>query len=326
MAGTFNLKWSDYLSNVAEKFSSLRREDDFFDVSLVCCDKRQVSAHRVILSSCSEYFKTILKNNNKTSSTILCLENIYFEELNQILDYVYKGEVEIKEDQLEKFLKIAQRFQLEGLLSDGSEEDEAEEEESAYTSCSIPKNHINASIKTENGGVNQQTNVLKEQIIINSEKFQLEGLLSDGSEENKTEEKEPAHTSCSIPKNHNNAIIKNENVGVKLKTNVLKDPIIISSEKFYNTEELDEKIKGYIYKNDGSGTKKYGCAICNKLSRDFNDSKKHVEVHFDGLCFPCQTCDKTFRSRNALKSHRSAQCKNHLKHVKSKDIKLTINA
>ena len=75
-------------------------------MTLVSCDKKQVSAHKVILSSCSEYFKTILRNNIKTSSTLLCLENIYFEELNQILDYVYEGEVQIKEDQLENFLKI----------------------------------------------------------------------------------------------------------------------------------------------------------------------------------------------------------------------------
>ena len=144
MAGTFNLKWSDYLSNVAEKFSSLRKDEDFFDVTLVSCDKKQVSAHKVILSSCSEYFKTILKNNNKTRSTLLCLENIYFEELDQILDYVYNGEVQIKEDQLENFLKIAQRFELEGLLSDESEEEQKMEEqkmeeESALISGSISK-------------------------------------------------------------------------------------------------------------------------------------------------------------------------------------------
>ena len=253
MAGKFNLKWSDYLSNIAEKFSSLRKEEDFFDVTLVSCDKRQVSAHKVILSSCSEYFKTILKNNSKTSNTILCLENIYFEELTQILDYVYEGEVQIKEDQLENFLKIAQRFELQGLLSDGSEEEQKTEEESAYTSGKIPKND-NVTNKNENIEVKQQSNVLSVQMT------------------DKTR-------------------------------NALKDPIIISSERFYNIEELDEKIKGYIYKNDGSGSKKFVCAICNKLSRDFNDAKKHVEVHFDGLCFPCPTCDKTFRSRNTLKSH-----------------------
>ena len=49
--------------------------------------------------------------------------------------------------------------------------------------------------------------------------------------------------------------------------------------------------------------KKFVCAICNKLSGDFTDAKKHVEVHFDGLCFQCETCDKTFKSRNTLKSH-----------------------
>ena len=244
MAEKFSLKWNDYISNVTKKFSSLRNEDDFYDVTLVSSDKRQVSAHKVVLSSCSDYFKTVLKNNNKTSNTILCLENIYFEELNQMLDYVYNGEVSIDEDKLTRFLTIAQRFQLEGLLSvsDGSEEYQREQEESTYVS-----------------EVNQQ-------------------------------------------QNETHFLSKIEDVEDKLKSHVTKEKIIFSSEKFHNIEELNEKIKENILRLEG--TKRCKCKICNKLSRDFTDAQKHVEIHFDGLSFPCQSCGKTFRSRNALRQHK----------------------
>ena len=122
MAEKFSLKWNDYLANVTKKFSSLRNEDEFSDVTLVSSDKRQVSAHKVVLSSCSDYFKTILRSNNKSKDIILCLENISHEELNYVLDYVYNGEVKIEQDKLDRFLTIAQRFQLEGLISDESGE------------------------------------------------------------------------------------------------------------------------------------------------------------------------------------------------------------
>ena len=242
MAEKFSLKWNDYISNVTKKFSSLRNEDDFYDVTLVSSDKRQVSAHKVVLSSCSDYFKTVLKNNNKTSNTILCLENIYFDELNHMLDYVYNGEVSIDEDKLDRFLTIAQRFQLEGLISDGSTEYQTEQERTAYTS-----------------GVIQQQ--------------KAEPFLSEI-----------------------------EVVEDKLKTPVGKEQIIVSSEDFHSIEELDERLKDHVLRVEG--TKKYECTICNKLSKDITDAKRHVEVHFDGLCFPCQTCGKTFRSRNALKKHK----------------------
>ena len=39
------------------------------------------------------------------------------------------------------------------------------------------------------------------------------------------------------------------------------------------------------------------------VSRDLFNAKEHVETHFEGLSFPCQSCDYTFRTRNALRSH-----------------------
>ena len=118
MGEKFSLKWNDYLANVTKKFSLLRNEEEFSDVTLVSSDKRQVSAHKVVLSSCSEYFKTILQSNNKSKDVILCLENINHEELIYMLDYVYNGEVNIEQDQLDRFLSIAARYQLEGMISD----------------------------------------------------------------------------------------------------------------------------------------------------------------------------------------------------------------
>ena len=123
MAEKFSLKWNDYLVNVPKKFSRLRNEEEFSDATLVSSDKRQVSAHKVVLSSCSDYFKTILQSNNKSKDIILCLENINHDDLNNMLDYVYNGEVSIEQNQLDSFLMIAQRFQLEGMISEPEAED-----------------------------------------------------------------------------------------------------------------------------------------------------------------------------------------------------------
>ena len=63
MGEKFSLKWNNYLVNVTKQFSSLRNEDEFSDVTLVSSDKRQVSAHKVVLSSSSDYFKTKAKRS-----------------------------------------------------------------------------------------------------------------------------------------------------------------------------------------------------------------------------------------------------------------------
>ena len=114
MSEKFSLKWNDFQSNVTKRFSQLRNEEEFYDVTLVSDDQQQLSAHKVVLSTCSGYFKKVLKHN-KHSHPLLCLEGINSMELNFVLDYIYQGEVQILQDQLERFLQIAQRFNLEGL-------------------------------------------------------------------------------------------------------------------------------------------------------------------------------------------------------------------
>ena len=117
MSEKFSLKWNDFQSNIAKSFSKLRYEDSFYDVTLVSDDQKEMSAHKVILSSCSDFFKNILKNK-RNSDPILCLEGVNFNEMKNVLDYIYNGQVEIHQDDLDRFLMIAQRFKLEGLIGE----------------------------------------------------------------------------------------------------------------------------------------------------------------------------------------------------------------
>merc|ERR1712098_472204 len=121
MSEKFCLKWNDFKTNIARQFSSLRADTDFWDVTIVSDDQKQISAHKVVLSSCSEYFKTILKQN-KHAHPLLCLSDINFEDLTNVLDYIYHGEVQIYQEDLDRFLVVAQRLKLDGLLTPISNE------------------------------------------------------------------------------------------------------------------------------------------------------------------------------------------------------------
>ena len=41
----------------------MRKDEDFSDVTLVCEDDKQIYAHRIILSACSPFFSTVLRQN-----------------------------------------------------------------------------------------------------------------------------------------------------------------------------------------------------------------------------------------------------------------------
>ena len=128
MSEKFCLKWNDFNSNASRAFSLLRGEDFLQDVTLVGDDHSQIAAHKLVLSACSEYFKNIFKNNSH-SHPLLCLEGVTSKEIKNILDYIYNGEVNIFQEKLDRFLTVAQRFKLEGLLSGEDEEEQGSEEE-----------------------------------------------------------------------------------------------------------------------------------------------------------------------------------------------------
>ena len=119
----FCMKWNDFNQNINKAFSDLRLEEDLFDVTLVCDDNRQLSAHKVVLASSSEYFKKILKKN-KHPQPLFCLENVSFEEISQIMDYIYQGEVNLFHEQVDRFVEVALRFRIKGLMGTSQNEDD----------------------------------------------------------------------------------------------------------------------------------------------------------------------------------------------------------
>ena len=45
------------------------------------------------------------------------------------------------------------------------------------------------------------------------------------------------------------------------------------------------------------------CKACGKTGNDKSNMKRHAEIHIEGMSYSCPSCDKTFRSKNALNIH-----------------------
>jgi hypothetical protein len=119
MAGEqFNLRWNDFHESLARSLCSMRDDEDFVDVTLVCEDGQHVDAHRIVLSACSDYFRRVLRKASVSSSRrlganpVLVLCGIAFPELQQILRFMYHGEVQVHQEKLQAFLAVAERLQV----------------------------------------------------------------------------------------------------------------------------------------------------------------------------------------------------------------------
>ena len=171
----FSLKWNDFPSNVQKSFQNLRKEGDFFDITLVGDDFKHVTAHKLVLSSSSEYFKTVFSNNKKyfQSHALICLEGLNQSDLNNVLDYIYHGELQIYQHDLDRFLGIAQRLKLEGLI--GAETQEVEDVdiifENVLEDIFEPQGNFAVS-KSENQITKKERKIEKTTISVQSSDFQ----------------------------------------------------------------------------------------------------------------------------------------------------------
>ena len=110
----FCLKWNDFQYNIVSSYNDLRKDSDFSDVTLMCDEDHQIKAHKIILTACSPFFRTVLKRT-KQLHPIIYMRGIKAKDLVALVDFIYHGEANIFQDDLDVFLALAEDLQLKGL-------------------------------------------------------------------------------------------------------------------------------------------------------------------------------------------------------------------
>ena len=114
----FCLKWNDFEANIGVAFRELRDDKDFFDMTIACEDN-QMEAHKMILAACSPFFRDILRKNPH-SHPLLFIKGVRICDLKAILDFMYHGEVQVAQEDLNSFLSVAEELKVKGLTQNKS--------------------------------------------------------------------------------------------------------------------------------------------------------------------------------------------------------------
>ena len=185
MSEKFHLKWNDFQPHLATSFSSLRNAQKFADVTLMSDDYHQVTAHRVVLATCSDYFREVLeKSNNSQSHPILCLDGINKEDLLSIIDYVYHGEVQIHQKNLESFIQVSQKLKLHGLLETGDAFVEEKKKIMSNDSHEEPSNNVHDSVISNSYEIVTKSSVERDTPLVLSDEFNSIEELDEKIKEN----------------------------------------------------------------------------------------------------------------------------------------------
>jgi len=128
----FCLRWNDFETNISSAFRELRDDKDFFDVTLAC-DDEQIQAHKVILSACSPFFRNVLRRNPH-QHPLLYLKGVKYTDLQSVLNFMYHGEVNVAQEELNSFLAVAEDLRVKGLTQNQSGSSSSRPKETYSTS------------------------------------------------------------------------------------------------------------------------------------------------------------------------------------------------
>ncbi|XP_050358535.1 uncharacterized protein LOC126778855 isoform X2 [Nymphalis io] len=106
----FCVRWNSYHTNLQAVFPRLLLTEQFADVTLAC-ESRQLRCHKLVLSACSAYLERLLLQN-PCKHPIVLMRDMRFSEMQALVDFMYKGEVNVTQDELPSLLKSAEALQI----------------------------------------------------------------------------------------------------------------------------------------------------------------------------------------------------------------------
>ncbi|KAG8332857.1 hypothetical protein J6590_012623 [Homalodisca vitripennis] len=108
------LRWNNHQNNLLGVFSQLLQDESLVDVTLACAEGHSIRAHKVVLSACSSYFQSLFVDH-PGRHPIVILKDVSFSELRTLVEFMYRGEVNVEYCRLSALLNTAESLKVKGL-------------------------------------------------------------------------------------------------------------------------------------------------------------------------------------------------------------------
>jgi len=309
----FCLRWNDFESNISVAFRELREDKDFFDVTLAC-DDEQIQAHKVILSACSPFFRTVLRRNPH-AHPLLYLKGVKFGDLQSVLNFMYHGEVNVAQEELNSFLAIAEELRVKGLTqNNGSSSSQNQQQPTASKPApsTLPKtlplpkpsprpqmDPVPPPKRPRPPAVEQDDDIQEVEVPVKAEPQPYQ-----------------AETTHALAP-HEEALAQYgeegyEDYGQYEGEDGAYDTSMVGMDGNKGLDYLDALIAPHMTKVvDGLGRSVWRCLDCGKDFKLKGDMSRHVEAfHITHPGLQCDLCEKVLKTRESMRSHMNNVHKN----------------
>ncbi|KAI9586776.1 hypothetical protein GQX74_002623 [Glossina fuscipes] len=133
MNSLYSLTWGDYGTSLVSAIQLLRCHGDLVDCTLAA-GGRSFPAHKIVLCAASPFLLDLLKNT-PCKHPVVMLAGVNANDLEALLEFVYRGEVSVDHAQLPSLLQAAQCLNIQGLAPQTVTKDD-------YTTHSIQLQHM----------------------------------------------------------------------------------------------------------------------------------------------------------------------------------------
>jgi len=302
----FCLRWNDFESNVSTAFRDLREEKDFFDVTLACEDS-QLQAHKVIIAACSPFFREVLRRNPH-QHPLLYLKGVKHKELLSVLNFMYQGEVNVAQEELNTFLAVAEDLRVKGLTQGNSNSDKPKSEAKPARSVApsdIPPPKRQRPAPVVSAASYQDDDEIQEVVPVKSEPAGVDNSgyslgEGGGGGQQGTVALEDTYNEESYDYGQYGEGGYDDGSGM-IDPNTGMPLVGADGNKGL---EIDLVVKEkMIQSTDESGLKMWTCSCCGYVSKKTTNMYKHIERKHLFLALKCDFCQKEFSSRNDFNVH-----------------------
>ena len=304
--------WDEFETHAANTIKQLWDDKDFSDVTLATVDDHQISAHRLILSSSSSFFKKIL-TKNPHNNLLLYLKDIRHNELQLVLEFMYFGECKVKHEDLGNFIATGNILKVKGLIKNEEEPDKSNVKSNLLGKKQIIETHP-MEIFTEKGETEpniETVNLTKEvENSFNStyNQLEIENTVTRINYESPIDQPpsiEHTNKETTVTQQSSNADRLNklkEDKSKHIWAQFFKEGFFRCDECPVLYEDLYDLKK---HKNTVHGGITYKCSQCEYKSKRFQDGlAPHMIKHGEGLWYYCDKCEFKAAHPKRVESHK----------------------
>lgn len=135
MQQQFCLRWNNHKTNLLTVLGEQFRNEYFTDVTLACEGGSFIKCHKMVLAACSSYFQCLF-SELQCRHPVVVLKDVRYTEIQAILEYMYKGEVSITQEEVEPLLKVAEALKVKGLVGENNYKGRSPNEYNAISTSS----------------------------------------------------------------------------------------------------------------------------------------------------------------------------------------------